>query len=77
MNRLTPQNRYLVSNRAALLAALILVFTSYFGLNADHVAEQVFAQQNIVSSTTADTSAAGNTSKKHKLSISLLLFGRG
>ena len=71
------KNRFHVSNRAALLAALILTITSYVGFADAPSFEQKLVNQAVVASIQADDQSAGNHHPKPKLSISLLLFGRG
>ena len=71
------KNRFHVSNRAALLAALILTITSYLGFADTPSFEQTFGNQAVVTTIQADDQSAGNHHPKQKLSISLLLFGRG
>ena len=77
MIRTTPQRRFHVSNRAALLAALILVITSYVGFAGNKAFEQKYTEQTVAETATADSQSVSSTSNKRKLSISLLLFGRG
>ena len=71
------KNRFHVSNRAALLAALILTITSYVGFADTPSFEQKFVNQAAVATIQADDQSTGTSHPKQKLSISLLLFGRG
>ena len=77
MNRKTLQHRFHVSNRAAILTALILVFTSFTGFSSN----QGFDQQQVDNSKVSVTQSGENTndriSKSRKMNLSLLLFGRG
>lgn len=77
MLRLIPQRKYHVSNRTALLATLILVIASYINFNQVDALEPGVSDQAMLASSTPDTQVADNTANKRKLSVSLLLFGRG
>ena len=76
MIRMTPQSRFHVSNRAAMLAALLLVLTSFTGLSNGTSQDQQFAE-NAQAVTQANEKVANQTSNKRKLNLSLLLIGRG
>jgi hypothetical protein len=69
-----PQRRFHVSNRAALVAALILAISTFISFRNSTSIDPQYEEQVVVAASQADSSA---TSNKRKLSISLLLFGRG
>ena len=71
------KNRFHVSNQAALLAALILTITSYLGVAETRSFEQGFENPAAVATIQADDQSVGKSHRKQKLSINLLLFGRG
>lgn len=80
MIRVSRQNRYHVSNRLAIFAALILAITSFIGLSSSSEVDR----QNLLDGPTAvvqqsseQGSADEASTSKRKLSISLLLFRNG
>jgi len=77
MNLMTPQRRFHVSNRAALIAALVLAITSFAGLYNGKAFNSGYEQNATTVTAQADNNAGASNSNKRKLSISLLLFGRG
>jgi hypothetical protein len=78
MIRLIPRRRIRVPDRAAALAALLLVASSFFTLPGDDRPVQNAAAAYEVSLLEADHPAADAGDRpKRKLSISLLLFGQG
>ena len=77
MIRTTPQRRFRVSNRAALTAALVLAITSFSGIYNGKASNDEMNGQNVAASAQADNDVTTRSSSKSKLSISLLLFGRG
>ena len=77
MIRLTPQRRFHVTNKLAVLAAVILGLTSYTGFISDRSYDgQNFETQSVSVSQMEEDSSA-DPQKKRKLNISSLLFGRG
>ena len=75
MIRLTPQRRFHVSNRAAVLAGLILVLTSFTGLSSNQGSDQHYADNaNVAVSQAAENSSAKAPGKRK---LSLFLIGRG
>ena len=77
MIRLTPQRRFHVSNRAAVFAALILVFTSFTGLNSSNDDGQQYRENSSAAVAQSNDSSATETTIKRKNKLSLLTFGRG
>jgi hypothetical protein len=80
MIRLIPKRRFHVSNRLAILAALILAVTSFTGIPGKGPNDQNSAANEVTTvSLQADKQAnTGNsTTRKRKLNISVLLFGHG
>ena len=77
MIRLTPQRRFRVSDRIAVIAALVLLIMTFTGISKDDASRQHSGQPEAVAVAKADDSAGTNHSGNRKLSISLLLFGRG
>jgi len=78
MITLTPHRRIHVPNKAALLAALLLVAASWFAMPGDAANGSEHGRQDVVSIAKGNDSAPDATSKRtRKLSISLLLFGNG
>lgn len=77
MIRITPQRRFHVSNRAALVAALVLAVTAFAGLYDSGSFDGSFNDQTAAADSQVDNNSSASASSKHKLSISLLLFGRG
>lgn len=77
MITLTPNRKYHVSNRLAVLAALVLAISSYIGfVNATAFDPEYVEHANVATSNQGDQ-AAEPAVKKRKLNISLLLFGHG
>jgi hypothetical protein len=77
MIRTTPQRRYHVSNRAALIAALVLALTSFAGVYSSGSYDAQIEQQTVAAISQSDNDRSDSTVRKRKLSLSLLLFGRG
>jgi hypothetical protein len=77
MIRLTPQHRFHVSNRAAMLAALLLVITSFASFSSGSSHDQKYVENAQAASTQTSEKVANQTSNKRKLNLSLLLIGRG
>ncbi len=77
MIRLTPQSRFHVSNRAAVLAALLLIFTSFTGLSSNQDFDQKYMDNPAASVAQSEENADHSTSNDRKVNLSLLLFGRG
>ena len=77
MIRTTPQRRFHVSNRAALVAALVLAITAFTGLYDSGAFDGSFKGQTAAADSQVDNNSSTSASSKRKVSISLLLFGRG
>ena len=77
MIRLTPQSKFHVSNRAAMLTALLLVLASFTGLSNGNSHDQQYVDNAQAASTQANEKVVTQTSNKRKLNLSLLLIGRG
>ncbi len=77
MIKLTPQRKYHVSNRLAVLAALVLVITSYVGFVNGTAFDREYVEHASVTVNQQESQAVDTSVKKRKLNISLLLFGRG
>ncbi len=77
MIRLTPQRKYHVSNRLAVIAALALAISSYVGFTNSTAVSQEYVEHASVTVNRQDNQAVDTSVKKRKLNISLLLFGHG
>ena len=77
MIRITPQPRFRISNRAALIAALLLAISSFAGIYSSQAQNGKLDGQDMAVVSQADHNASNGNSNRGKLSISLLLFGRG
>ena len=77
MIRLTPQSRFHVSNRAAVLTALLLIFSSFTGLSNNQDFDQQYMDSPEASVAQSEENADNSTANDHKVNLSLLLFGRG
>lgn len=78
MIRLIPRRRIRIPHLAAALAALLLVASSWVGGPAERAEGPERAQADVVSvAQGGGDDASDTTSRKRKLSISLLLLGRG
>jgi hypothetical protein len=77
MIRTTPQRRFHVSNRLALMAALVLAVASFYGASQAPDGNSGYEQTTVAANTPADHQATSGTGTRRKLSIGLLLFGRG
>ncbi len=77
MIKLTPQRKYHVSNRLAILAALVLAITSYVGFVNGTAFDREYVEHASVAESQQESQAVDTTVKKRKLNISLLLFGHG
>jgi hypothetical protein len=77
MIRLTPQSRFHVSNRAAVLTALLLIFSSFTGLSSNQDFDQKYMDNPETSVAQSEENADNSTSNDRKVNLSLLLFGRG
>ncbi|MFT5098301.1 MAG: orotidine-5'-phosphate decarboxylase [Lysobacterales bacterium] len=77
MIRKTANHRFHVSNHAAILAALILVFTSFTGFTANQDFDQQYMDKPEASVAQSAENAEDKASESRKLNISLLLFGKG
>jgi hypothetical protein len=75
MIRLKPQRRLRVSNGAALLAAMVLLASSYFALSGDDPDQQAHSMQSTASLSQDDSTGVNESSARRKPSISRLLFG--
>ncbi|NNE05497.1 MAG: hypothetical protein HKO64_07090 [Xanthomonadales bacterium] len=73
---LIHRSTFKISNRIAVLAALILVFSTFAGAG-DKAAEQETVQSVGVQQTVVEQNSQSEASPRRKLSISLLIFGRG
>ena len=74
---MTPQRRFSISNRAAMLAALLLVLTSFTSFSSGSSHDQQYVDNAQAASTQANEKVVSQTSNKRKLNLSLLLIGRG
>ena len=77
MIRLTPQSRFHVSNRAAVLTALLLIFSSFTGLSNNQDYDQKYMDNPESSVAQSEENADNSTANDRKVNLSLLLFGRG
>ena len=77
MIRLKPQSRFYVSNRAALLTALVLVFSSFTGFSSNQDFDQQYLDNSEAVVAQSGENPDESVSKSRKKNISLLLFGRG
>jgi len=78
MIRLTPQRRPRISNRVALVAALALALVTYAGYLTTRGSAQLPGATGNVAAIQSEERANGDPpERKRKLSVSLLLFGRG
>jgi len=65
-----------ISNRLAVVAALMLAFTAYSG-SSDSAAQREAMQSTTVRHAAIEQVSPSENKQKRKLSISLLIFGRG
>ncbi len=77
MITLTQHRKYHVSNRLAVLAALILAITSYIGFVNGATFDPEYVEHANVAASNQGNQAAEPAVKKRKLNISSLLFGHG
>ncbi len=77
MIKLTPKRKYHVSNRLAVVAALVLAITSDVGLVNGTVFNREYVEHASVTVNQQESQAVDISVKKRKLNISLLLFGHG
>lgn len=76
MIRLTPQRRIHVSDRAAVLAAALLFIVSWMGFS-EQTSTDANLNENQAMVAQTDNKPVDTANAKRKLSISLLLFGKG
>ena len=80
MIRLIPKRRFHVSNRLAVIAAVILAGTSFTGLPGKESTDPGFAiesEANVTLQAETNANTSNAATKKRKLNISVLLFGHG
>ncbi len=77
MITLTPNRKYHVSNRLAVLAALVLAISSYIGFVNGTAFDPEYVEHANVAASNQGNQAAEPAVKKRKLNISSLLFGHG
>ena len=75
MIRLKPKRRIHVSNRAALLAAMVLVASSFIAVSEDDPDQQQHSIQSTASLSEDGGTGENESSARRKLSLSRLLFG--
>lgn len=75
MIRLKPKRRIHVSNGAALLAAMVLLASSYFALSGDGPDQQEHSMQSTASLSQDGSTGENESSARRKPSLSRLLFG--
>ena len=75
MTRLKPKRRIHVSNGVALLAAMVLVASSFIAVSENDPDQQEHSRQIAATLSADDGSGADKSSARRKLSLSRLLFG--
>lgn len=75
MTRLKPKRRIHISNGVALLAALVLVASSYIAVSENDPDQQDHSVQSATTVSADDGSRAEESGARRKPSLSRLLFG--
>lgn len=75
MTRLKPKRRIHVSNGVALLAAMVLLASSYIAIYDNDADQQDRSMQSAAAMSKDEGSGVDESSARRKLSLSRLLFG--